>query len=45
MELLCGAKDAGELFSADIRALKSGAWRLGPERTTAWVAPAGTRDA
>jgi hypothetical protein len=45
MELLCGAKEAGELFSADIGALKSGAWRLGQERATAWVAPAETRDA
>lgn len=29
MELLCGAKEAGELFSADARALDAGTWRLG----------------
>mgnify|MGYP006952879812 CR=1 FL=1 len=28
MELICG-KEAGEMFSADARALEAGAWRLG----------------
>ena len=45
MELLCGAKEAGELFSADVGALEGGTWRLGHGSAKTWVAPTGSRDA
>lgn len=46
MELLLkDAKEAGELFSADVRALEAGTWRLGQAQSPAWAAPPGTRDA
>ena len=44
MELICG-KEAGELYSADMRALENGTWRLDGARPMKFEAPLEVRNA